>query len=112
MKDLGCAYLLLSATLDGDIDTYLDDLADLLDEEAQHIWGSCVGAPQPARGAALKRYLLHNQLATGLFFSAYPDATVPRVRSSLHDRDRTIAFAVRAQAIAPLERQRAFLEEF
>ena len=81
-------------------------------DEAERIWGSCIGAPRPARGAALKRYLLHNQIDTGLFFSAYPDATVQQVKASLHDRDRTIAFAVRAQGMGARELQRTFLEEF
>jgi hypothetical protein len=108
--DLGCAYLLFSATFDGDLDSYLDELGTDMGDEAELIWGACIGAPHPARGAALKPYLLHNQIDTGLFFSAYPEATVQEVRTGLRDRDRTIAFALRAQAMAPEELHRAFLE--
>jgi hypothetical protein len=111
-EDLGGPWLLFSSTFDGDVDSYLDELGRDLEDEAARIWGSCIGAPQPARGAALKPYLLHNQIDTGLFFSAYPDATVQKVRASLEDRERTIAFAVRAQAMTPEEKLRAFLEEF
>jgi hypothetical protein len=110
--DLGCSYLLFSSTFDGGPDSYLDELARELGGEAERIWGSCIGAPKPARGAALKRYLLHNQIDTGLFFAAYPDATVQQVKSSLDDRVRTVAFAARAQAMAPDELYRAFMEEF
>ena len=49
--------------------------------------GVCVGCPHPTRGAELKAYLLHNQIHTGLFFSAYPDATVQTSRHSLERRE-------------------------
>lgn len=111
-EDLGGPWLLFSATFDGERDSYLDELGSELGDEAERIWGSCIGAPDPARGPALKRYLIHNQIDTGLFFSAYPDATVQQVRASLDDRDRTLAFAVRAQAMTTAEKHLAFLEEF
>lgn len=111
-EDLGGPWLLFSATFDGDLDSYLDELGSELGDEAESIWGSCIGAPQPARGPALKEYLIHNQIDTGLFFSAYPQATVQQVRASLRDRERTIAFAVRAQAMTPEEKHQAFLDEF
>jgi hypothetical protein len=111
-EDLGGPWLLFSATFDGDRDSYLDELGSVLGDEAEQIWGSCIGAPQPARGPALRPYLIHNQIDTGLFFSAYPEATVQQVRASLHDRDRTIAFAVRAQDMSADELHQAFLEEF
>jgi hypothetical protein len=111
-EDLGGPWLLFSTTFDGDLDSYLDELGSQLGDEAERIWGSCIGAPKPASGPALKPYLLHNQIDTGLFFSAYPEATVQKVRASLNDRERTIAFAVRAQAMSPEEKLRAFLEEF
>jgi hypothetical protein len=110
--DLDCSYLLFSATFDGGLDSYLDELGRECSEEAALIWGSCIGAPQPARGAALKQYLLHNQIDTGLFFAAYPNTTVKQVKASLQDRARTVAFAVRAQAMAPDELYRTFMEEF
>jgi hypothetical protein len=110
-EELECAYLLFSATFDGPLDSYLDELCGELAPETQRIWGSCIGCPEP-RGVQLKAYLLRNQVQTGLFFSAYPDATVEIVRKSLHVRDKAIAFAVRAQGMEPAELQRAFLEEF
>ena len=111
-EDLGGPFLIFSSTFDGGLDSYLTELTTELGDEAEQIWGACIGAPQPARGPALKAYLLHNQIDTGLFFCPYPDATVRRVRDSLRARDRAIAFAVRAQTMDPTQRQRAFLEEF
>jgi hypothetical protein len=105
-------YLLFSATLDGALGPFLDDLCAELAPEAEEIWGRCVGAPQPARGAALKAYLEHNQVQTGLFFAAYPDAGVDTVRNALSVRAKTIAFAVRSQGMDPPGLQQAFLQEF
>jgi hypothetical protein len=42
--------------------------------------------------------------------AAYGDATVPRVRAALTQRDALIAFAKDAQAMDPATLQQAFLE--
>jgi hypothetical protein len=110
--ELGCRYLLFSATLDGDVSSYLDELSEELADEAEHIWGACVGAPHPTRGPALKAYLLHNQIRTTLFFSAYPSATVADVRHALDARDSAVAFAVSAQGLEPAALQEAFRDHF
>lgn len=109
---LGCAYLLFTSSLDGPLDSYLDELCERLVPEADAIWGDCVGCPQPAAGPALKAYLVHNRLRTGQFVAAYPNATVTAVRRGLELRERLIAFAVRAQAKEPAELQREFRAEF
>jgi hypothetical protein len=111
-EHLPSPYLLFSATLDGERDRYLDELCHTLGDEAEQIWGCCVGAPDPARGAPLKAYLIHNQLDTSLFFSAYPQADVETVKAALALRRRTIDFAVRGQGMSPEELQAAFLKEF
>jgi hypothetical protein len=111
-EQLPSPYLLFSATFDGQLDPFLDTLCQHLAEEAETIWGCCEGAPQPAGGPALKDYLKHNQIQTGLFFAAYPDATAGQVRDALDVRGRTISLAVRGQGMDPAELQQAFLEEF
>ena len=106
---LGGPYLVFTSNFDGPLDSYLDELAAELADEAREIWGRCVGAPQTA--ADLKRYLLHNQIDTGFFYAAYPTATVAKVRAALGNRDRLIDFALRAQAMPPQELRAAFLAE-
>jgi hypothetical protein len=108
--DLPCPSLLFSATLDGPLDGYLDALC--LAPAAEQIWSHCIGCPCPARGPELKAYLLHNRIDTGLFFTAYPEASVEKVRRSLTVREKTIAFAVKAQQMEPAELKAAFIEEF
>jgi hypothetical protein len=110
--DLPTPYLLFSATFDGTLDAYLDELTQTLATEADQIWGCCVGAPQPASGPQLKAYLQHNQIRTGLFFAAYPQADVATVTDALSIRQKTIDLAVRGQGMPPDDLRRAFLEEF
>jgi hypothetical protein len=79
--DLDVSYLVFTSNHDGPTDSHLDALCAL--PEVSGIWGSCVGCPAMARGPALKDYLLHNEIRTGLFFAAYGDATVQQVQDAL-----------------------------
>ena len=105
-------YLVFTSNFDGALDSYLDELCDRLAPEAREIWGRCAGCPPGAAGTELKDYLLRNQVHTGYFVAAYPEATVSKVRQSLEQRQRMIDFAVRAQTMAPDELQREFGAEF
>ena len=109
---LDLPYLIFTSNFDGDLDSYLDELCEKLAPEAKEIWGRCVGCPESAKGAALKKYLEHNQIQTGIFFAAYGEATVGRVKQSLRQRERMIAFAVASQGLEPEALQKAFLAEF
>jgi len=103
-------YVLFTASFDGPLDSYLDELCDELSVEASAIWGRCSGAPQPAAGAALKGYLRAHQARTGYFVAAYPEATVGQVRGALTRREDLIAFARSAQGMDPARLQAAFLD--
>ncbi|MGI8806491.1 MAG: hypothetical protein ACR2KK_01295 [Acidimicrobiales bacterium] len=85
-------YLLFTSCFDGhDPKQYLDDLCDLMGDEADRIWGSCAGY----RGRHdLKRYLLHNQIDTALVFAAYGDATVQEVLAALELRKQLREFVL------------------
>jgi hypothetical protein len=107
---LACPYLLFTATLDGELDSYLNVLC--AKDWAARVWGACIGAPDPPEGPALKAYLRHNQIDTGLFFSAYPEARAEDVRRCLDLRQRVIDFAADAQAMEPQTLQREFVDRF
>ncbi len=111
-EHLDLNYLIFTSNFDGALDSYLDELCDKLAPEAKEIWGRCVGCPESAGGDALKKYLKHNQIDTGMFFAAYGHATVGMVKRALGERERSIAFAIRAQGMAPVELQKAFLAQF
>jgi hypothetical protein len=101
---LGGPHLLLTANLDGDLDSWLDMLAQELEPEAAEIWG--------CSGAQLKAHLLRHQLDLGVAFAAYGQASVQQIRRALDKRARLLDFAVRAQEMEPAERRQAFVEEF
>ena len=103
-------YLLFTASFDGPLDSYLDELCDELAAEALEIWGRCAGAPRPPAGAALKAYLRAHHHTTGFFVAAYPQATVGHVRAALAQRDDVIDFARAAQGMDPARLQAAFRE--
>ena len=111
-EHLDLPYLIFTSNFDGDLDSYLDELCSKLAPEAKEIWGRCIGCPDEPKGAALKRYLKHNQINTGIFFAAYGHATVPTVQRALRQRERMIAFACAAQGLEPAELQRRFIDEF
>ena len=111
-ENIACASLAFSSNLDGSIDRYLDVLCEQLQPEAQEIWGRCVGSPATCAGKALKDYLKHNQINCGFFYAAYGEATVPKVKAALDQRERLMAFATEHQGVPAAELQQAFIAEF
>ena len=109
-EHLAIPTLIFSSNLDGDIDTYLDELAKGLAAHVPEIWGRCIGGPQDAKG--LKAYLKHNQIDCGFFYAAYGQATVPKVKASVEQREKLMAFATRTQGMSPADLQQAFIKEF
>ncbi len=105
-------YLIFTSNFDGQLDSYLDELCDRLAPEAKEIWGRCIGCPESAQGAALKSYLKHNQVDTGIFFAAYGQATVETVKRSLVRREQMIEFACTSQGLAAEALQQAFVQRF
>lgn len=109
---LQSAYLIFVANFDGDLEPYLDSMLDLMADEAEQVWGLCVGCPAASDREAFLAYLLHNQVDTTFFVSAYPDATVQDVQTSLDVRRRVAAFAIAAQRQDPEELMAAWRAEF
>ena len=109
---LEAPHLLFTACFDGDLDSYLRELATELAPEAEHIWGRCAGCPRPASGKPLEDYLKAHRITTGFFVAAYPQATVTEVRAALEQRERLIAFAIEAQGLDAASLQTRFAERF
>jgi hypothetical protein len=105
-------YLLLTANVDGDLATYMDELVAVASPRLGEIYDHCIGCPQPAEGAALKAYIGRNQIDAGVVFAAYGAASVQDVLRAIDKRARLIDFVVRAQDMEPAQRRTAFLEEF
>ena len=104
--------LLFTSSFDGDERTYLDDLVRGLASEVSDVWGRCEGYPHSAGPSALVDWLLAHRVPTAFFFAAYKKSTVHDVCNALAAREQTIAFALRAQGMAPPARLQAFREAF
>ena len=111
--ELRSQQLLFSSTFDGPRDLYLDRLCTVMPEHVDAIWQSCAGYPGPVaeNPEGVRRYLLHNQVATGLFFAAYSHVTVEQVRDCLRRRELLGNFLTKSFE-GPAELQAAFRESF
>jgi hypothetical protein len=109
-EHLALPTLCFSSNFDGDLDSYLDGLANALAADVPEIWGRCIGCPDDPK--ALKGYLKHNQIDCGFFYAAYGEAPLPKVKASLAQRDKLMDFATRTQGMEPAALQQAFIKEF
>ena len=106
------ARLLFTSNFDGDRDPYLEALRTGLGDDADTIWGHCIGYPGSRDPLAFAAYLRHHQVDSSLFFAAYGDRTVEQVKRSLAVRTQLIAFALGAQGLGGTELKAAFMNEF
>lgn len=105
-------YVVFTANFDGELDPFLDALAERMPAEADSWWGHCVGYPGASDRAGFKRYMRHNQIRTDLFAAAYPTTTVAEVRAALALRELILDFAIGAQGIDAVELQHRFRQSF
>ncbi len=105
------AHLVFTSTIDGDLDPYLDVLAERV-PECDVWWGACAGYPGRGDARAFRAYVRSIQAPPGLFQSAMPNATVGEVREALALRSRVIDFAVDAQGLDAATLQARFRSEF
>lgn len=110
--ELKSQWLVFTCDFDGQLESYLDDICGQMGEEADSIWGHCVGYPGVADRDAFKRYMRRNQIKTTIPFGAYPESTVGEVREALALRERLIAFAVEAQEMNAVELYEAYRKAF
>lgn len=101
-------YLIFSACFDGPRDSYLRELADGIPAEANAVWGECIGV-EAGSPDDLVRYLKHNQIACGQYYSAYGHTTVQEVRRVLTQQRAMRDLAVRAHELTPEQLQAEFL---
>jgi hypothetical protein len=80
LKD-NISHLIFSSIFDGDQDQYLSDLSILT--SFHEIFQRCIGCPKDNKPESLKKYLIDKQIKTGLFYAAYPQATVQQVREAI-----------------------------
>lgn len=105
---LGCEYLIFSACFDGPRDSYLQELAEGIPAAAKAIWGECIGV-EAGSPDDLVRYLKHNQIDCGQYYSAYGHTTVQEVRRVLAQQRVMRDLAVRQHELTPAQLQAEFV---
>ncbi|MDQ7993310.1 MAG: hypothetical protein AAGC63_09240, partial [Propionicimonas sp.] len=105
------AHLVFTATFNGELDGFLDDLAGSV-PECDDWWGLCVGYPGRADRAAFRGWVRSLQVDTTMFQSPIPTVTVEDVHSAAALRDRLLDFAVATQGVDAETLYRRFKEEF
>lgn len=109
--DLRHAHLVFTSTFNGELDDYLNELAELV-PECDDWWGLCVGYPGRADRAAFTAWIRAGQVETTLFQSPIPTVTVADVREATALRERVLDFAVETQGADAETLYRRFREEF
>ena len=116
--ELQSAYLLLTAAVtapEGTIETYpsafFGDLAALIPETVESLWGGCYGYPGIDLAENFVTYLEQSELATVLFYVGYPDADVATVHSALSISAWLRGFAITQQGNDRKTLMAAFLTE-
>lgn len=106
------AYLVFTATFDGELDTFLNAIGERLPLDAEGWWGHCVAYPGMIDRTAFQRWIRHNQIETSLFAVASPNRSVADVVESLALRERLLEFAIAAQGVDAAELQERFRRAF
>ena len=93
--------LFFAAEFDMFVGGYLEMLCASLGEQADAIFGRCVGYPGIGAPGAFVSWMLDHRLPAGFSLHGNPDATADEVQSSLELRDRIIAFALETRNLEP-----------
>lgn len=82
-------------------DSFFRDVATHMSADADKVWRHCLGYPGAADVERFVEYMKKSQITIGLYYAAYPDATVDDVNHALHVRIKLGEFALKAQDVTP-----------
>ena len=105
---LQSAYLLFTANIDGDLDTYVDQMGTLIPETVETVWRYCVAFPGVSSQSDLRAYMRRCQIPTTFLFGAYPSASVQTVLRALVTQQALARFVADHASLRGAELQQAF----
>ena len=112
-EHLHSKYLIFESNLDGgpngDLDSYLNGLAQNIPEHLDAIWSHCVGYPGAANAEAFVNYMKSCQLETTFFFAAVNDKSVPETLRALETQRAVTDFIATHQGMEPRQLQAEFI---
>jgi len=109
-EHLKSKYLVFESNCDGDLDTYLNGLANSIPDHLDAIWSHCVGYPGAANRAAFVAYMKACQLETTFFFAAVNNKSVPESLRALQTQTAVADFIAAHQGADAATLQRDFLQ--
>ena len=104
--------LLFTSNFDGSLEGYLEAIRTEMGEHADSIWSHCAGYPGRDDAERFTGWFRHHQVDSSLFFAAYGDQTVERVKANVDLRTRLANFALAAQGLPAAELKSRFEAEF
>jgi hypothetical protein len=109
-EHLKSKYLIFESNCDGDLDSYLSNLAGSIPDYLDAIWKHCVGYPGAANRQAFIDYMKACQLATTFFFAAVNDKSVSETLRALQTQSAVADFIASHQGVDSATLQREFIE--
>jgi hypothetical protein len=95
------ACLFFSAEFDSFAGGYLETLCARMPDEADLMFGRCVGYPGSGAPSAFASWMLQHRVRAGFSVHGNPGATAAEVERSLALRERLISFAVETRGLEP-----------
>jgi hypothetical protein len=107
-ETLDSDYLIFTASVDGDVDTFLRDLASLLGPDADAIFSHTVGFPGTGDSGAFARWAFEHKRNNGYLVSPWPFETVPRIHEALRVQEGFGGLVSRSAELSDAELQAEF----
>ncbi|MGA2849438.1 MAG: hypothetical protein ABSE46_10605 [Terracidiphilus sp.] len=108
-EHLKSKYLIFEANLDGDLDTYLSNLATSIPHHLDEVWKHCVGYPGATNRQAFVDYMKACQLDTTFYFAAVNNKTVTQTLRALQTQSAVADFIASHQGVDSATLQREFI---
>ena len=109
-EHLKSKYLIFESNCDGELDSYLSNLAASIPEHLDAVWKHCVGYPGAVNREAFIDYMKACQIDTTFFFAAVNDKTVPETLRALQTQSAVADFIASHQGVDSATLQREFIE--
>ena len=109
-EHLKSKYLIFESNFDGDLETYLQQLATEARDEVHGIWQHCIGYPGVENVGAFTAYMKRCQVETTFYFADVNDKTVEQTLQALQTQSAVASFIEKNQGKSPDELQPAFVD--
>jgi hypothetical protein len=107
-EKLGYAYMLFFSNFNGTWEQYVDSFSAAIPSGLNLLWLKNVAWPTAMPEQPFHRYVLHNQITTDYYYSAYPMAASNDVKAAKRVKNTLTAFIARTEGVSP----QSFLTEY